>query len=580
MSQNPNSIATGAFVAALVASGVRHACITPGSRSTPLTVAFARHPGIKVWLHLDERSSSFFALGLARATAAPVALVCTSGTAASNYHPAVVEANQSRIPLIVCTADRPQRLRDVGADQTIDQVRMFGSNVRWAMDLALPSPSGPAPRYFEGCADRAVRSAMAPLPGPVHLNFPFEEPLLPPPGELTTHANGSTPSSAAIRPVSVAPDVDSVSAAVAALRGARRPMIVAGPETGGLPADAIVALAARLDAPVLADPLSGVRLGPHDRSRVLDSYDAIVRDPRATNLPPDAVIRFGGVPTSKALNQLLAGLGGTTQILCDHWGSWRDPEQVSTHVVHGDAGLVADALAEGVSGPGDPGWLSAWVERNGRARDAMQAATASFAEPFEGRVFTELQSALPAGTTVVVGNSMPVRDADSFLVSDAKPLAIVGNRGVNGIDGMTSTALGAAAAATGPVVMVIGDVSFYHDLNGLWAAKRHNLDLTIVLVNNNGGGIFHYLPQAAHDDIFEEWFGTPPDLDFAPVIGMYGGRHVVVQDWRSFAGAASRPPAGLTVLELRTNRAANTAMHRQAWSAAAEAAWGAATVAR
>ena len=158
--------------------------------------------------------------------------------------------------------------------------------------------------------------------------------------------------------------------------------------------------------------------------------------------------------------------------------------------------------------------------------------------------------------------------------------AIVGNRGVNGIDGMNSTALGAAAAATSPVVMVIGDVSFYHDLNGLWAAKRHNLDLTIVLVNNNGGGIFHYLPQAAHDDIFEEWFGTPPDLDFAPVIGMYGGRHVVVEDWRSFAGAASRPPAGLTVLELRTDRAANTAMHRQAWSAAAEAAWGVATVAR
>ena len=573
MSSNPNTAACEAFVAALAASGLRHACITPGSRSTPLTVAFAKHGAIRVWLHLDERSSAFFALGLARATGTPVALVCTSGTAASNYHPAVVEANHSRIPLIVCTADRPPRLRDLGADQTMDQVRMFGPNVRWAQDLALPTAGGPGARYFEGCATRAMAAAMAPLPGPVHLNMPFEEPLLGTPGGgAETAPKHAEP---AALPGGAPPDPAMLASAANALHGKARPLIVAGPESGGLPADAIAALAERLDAPILADPLSGLRMGTHDRSRVLDSYDAMVRDSRAARLAPDAVIRFGGVPTSKALNQFLAGLAGTTQILCDRWTSWRDPEQVSTHVVHGEPAMIARGLADLVDVPGDGTWSSEWRDRNRMAREAMQSAAASFGEPFEGRVFTELQDALPDGTTIFVGNSMPVRDADSFLVASGQRLAVVGNRGVNGIDGVNSAALGAAAAGTGPVVLVIGDISFYHDLNGLWAAKRHGLDLTVVLVNNNGGGIFHYLPQAAHEDVFEEWFGTPPDLDFAPVVEMYGGRFERIEDWGQFRAAVSTPRSGLRVFEVRTDRTRNTAMHRQAWAAAAEAAWSA-----
>lgn len=572
MTQNPNTTACDTFVAALAASGVAHACITPGSRSTPLTIAFAKNPAIKSWLHLDERSSAFFALGLARATNAPVALVCTSGTAASNYHPAVVEANHSRIPLIVCTADRPQRLRDVGADQTMDQVRMFGSNVRWGMDLALPTPSGPPRRYFQGVATRAVSASMAPLPGPVHLNMPFEEPLLGSPGETESE------SVAGARGYAEVPNLPPASAelgpALATLRASRRPLIVAGPETGGLPGHAIVSLAETIGAPILADPLSGLRMGDHDLSSVLDSYDAMFRDPRWKSLMPDAVIRFGGVPTSKALNQALASLEGTTHVLCDRWGSWRDPEQVATHAVHGDPGLVALGMASRLTGKAESGWLHEWTNRNAAAREAMQSAAASFDEPFEGRVFTELQALAEPWTTIVVGNSMPVRDADSFLVSAPRALSIVGNRGVNGIDGVNSTALGAAATSHRPVILVIGDISFYHDLNGLWAARRHGLNLTVVLVNNNGGGIFHYLPQASHDDVFEQWFGTPPDLDFAPVVEMYGGSFARASDWTDFAAQFARPNEGLRVIEVRTDRARNAAMHREAWAAAAEAAWG------
>jgi 2-succinyl-5-enolpyruvyl-6-hydroxy-3-cyclohexene-1-carboxylate synthase len=569
----PAASAARALVEALVVNGLRHVCITPGSRSTPLTAAFVRHPGIKPWLHLDERSSSFFALGLARALSEPVALVCTSGTAAANYLPAVVEANQSRIPLIVLTADRPPRLRDIGADQTIDQVGMFGRNVRWALDLPVPWGTDGEEDTFRAVAMRALRATLGPFPGPVHLNLPFDEPLI---GDAGGQAE--LPDAAEVRalahPAPQPPSPADLATVAMQLMEARRPLVVAGPETGGLPGAAIAKLAAKLGAPLLADPLSGVRTGAHDRSQLLDSYDAFIRDPRADSEPPDLVVRFGGVPTSKALNMFLRRCGARTHLLCDNASSWRDPETVVTHAVPGDPRLVAAGLesmfAETAA---DPAWLSGWLERDRLAREVMQAQAAGFDEPFEGRVFTELQAALPARATIVAGNSMPVRDLDSFLVSDAKPLRLVSNRGANGIDGVVSTALGHAAARLSPTVLVIGDLSFYHDLNGLWAARRHDLNLTVVLVNNEGGGIFHYLPQAAHGDIFEEWFGTPAGLDFSLAVRMYGGEHVDARGWDAFREAVAAPPQGLRVVELRTDRNRNTEMHRQAWAAAGNAAW-------
>jgi 2-succinyl-5-enolpyruvyl-6-hydroxy-3-cyclohexene-1-carboxylate synthase len=568
-----NTLAARAFVRGLAAAGVTDVCITPGSRSTPLTVAFAEQEAVRPWLHLDERSSAFFALGLARTTGRPVALVCTSGTAAANFLPAVAEANLSRIPLVVCTTDRPPRLRDSGAPQTMDQVGLYGTHVRWAIDLPLPSGEADGLR-FTVYAERAVRTALGVLPGPVHLNLPFDEPLLGAPGEhpaATRVAAGTRPVS---RPTIVPADAE-VRAVASMLQHAERPIIVAGPETGGLPAEPIARLAAVLDAPILADPLSGLRTGPHDRSRVLDSYDALLRETTAASAAPDAVIRFGAAPTSKALNQYIARLATAAHIVVDLPGSYRDPLPLDTQRLEGDPGLVADALAAALAGsqPG-AGLAKTWLAADARARDAMQWACAAFAEPFEGRVFVELQRALPAGATIVASNSMPVRDLDSFVVSEAKPLTFASNRGANGIDGVTSSALGAAAAGNGPVALVIGDIAFYHDLNGLWAAKRHGLDLTVVLVNNNGGGIFHYLPQAAHAGLFEEWFGTPPDLDFRPAVEMYGGRYTLADGWDTFARGLERARAGgLHVIELRTDRARNVAMHREAWAAAAEAAW-------
>lgn len=540
--------------------------------STPLTVALAEQDAIRPWLHLDERSSAFFALGLARAGGRPVALVCTSGTAAVNFHPAVVEASLSRVPLIVCTADRPLRLRNVGAPQTIDQVGLYGVSVRHERDLPAPGASNAAPAAYAQAARTAVEASLGPLPGPVHLNVPFDEPLIEPPAG---HPAPALPGASGPLPdlPPIPPAADPLAAAAAALSASRRPLIVAGPESGGLPAGAVTALARALGAPLLADPLSGIRTGPHDRTHVVDAYDAFLRDPRAAALAPDCVLRFGAAPTSKALNQFLARATDATHILCDLPGSFRDPNAVTTLRLTADARATAAALREALSRELDGAWLAQWRGCDARARRALSDYALNATEPFEGRAVVELQRALPAGAILFAGNSMPVRDVDAFLASEAKPLAAVSNRGANGIDGVVSSALGHAAANAGPVVLLIGDLSLFHDLNGLWAGVRHGLDLTVVAINNGGSAIFHYLPQASHGHVFEEWFGTPSDVDFGAAARAYGAGHCVLGDWAELDGALGGPGEGVRIVEVRTDRVRNHDLHEEAWAKANEAAW-------
>lgn len=567
-----NTAAARALVEGLARAGVRDACVTPGSRSTPLTVALAEQDAIRPWLHIDERSSAFFALGLARAIGRPVALVCTSGTAAANYHPAVVEADLSRIPLIVCTADRPPHLRNVGASQTIDQVGLYGVSVRHERDLPAPGSPDAPPEVFAESARHAVESALGPLPGPVHLNLPFDEPLIEPPGAHPAPAAVSALSEAPPAPP-IPPAPDALAAAVEALGRRERPIIVAGPESGGLPTQAIGDLARALGAPLLADPLSGLRTGPHGRTHIVDAYDAFLRDPRAHSLAPDCVLRFGAAPTSKALNQFLARATDAAHVLCDLPGSNRDPYALATHRLTADPHSAAVALREAVSGERDGAWLAQWRGRDSRARDALSAYALAASDPFEGRVVVELQRALPAGATIFAGNSMPVRDVDSFLASEGKPLSVASNRGANGIDGVVSSALGHAAAGLGPVALLIGDLSLFHDLNGLWAGTRHGLDLTVVLINNGGSAIFHYLPQAAHEHVFEEWFATPSDIDFAAAARAYGAGHCLLGDWSELPGELARSGQGVRIVEIRTDRMRNLEMHEEAWARAGEAAW-------
>jgi 2-succinyl-5-enolpyruvyl-6-hydroxy-3-cyclohexene-1-carboxylate synthase len=577
------------FTRQLRLSGCTNVVIAPGSRSTPLTLAFARDPRFRAWLQLDERSAGYFALGLARQLRMPVALVCTSGTAAANFMPAVVEAYLSRIPLLVLTGDRPPELRDIGANQTIDQSRLYGTHVKWTAEMPIADGAAALLRHAAATAARAVTVAMEAPAGPVHVNFPFREPLVDAEPALPLPvAEGLTVAPPA--PARASADVIGDLTPLCLGRG----IIVCGPESYDLPADAITDLAKLLEWPVLADPLSGLRAGRHRQGHVVEAYEAMLRTPEfVAAARPEVVLRFGAMPTSKPLMQYLAGLHEARQVVVDVTGGWRDADANGSIVVHSDPAAfcalrgvamarrrptVATGLADdpmrGAAPPPDADWLELWTSANRAARTALREAVDGMDEPFEGRAPVELASALPAGATLVVGNSMPVRDMDAFFPLIPRDVRVVGTRGASGIDGVVSTAVGAAAAGGGPVALLIGDLSFFHDLNGLWAVRRHALSLTVLLVNNDGGGIFHFLPQAeAATDQFESWFGTPHGLDFRGAVEMHGGRFERIEGHRGWDAPlrAAFGSKGLTVLELRTDRDRNVTLHRQVWARTGEA---------
>jgi 2-succinyl-5-enolpyruvyl-6-hydroxy-3-cyclohexene-1-carboxylate synthase len=571
----------GAFVAELARAGVQNVCACPGSRSAPLAIKLAQHPDIKLWMHLDERSAAFFALGLAKAARQPVAVLSTSGTAAANFLPAVVEAFLSRVPLVVLTADRPHELRDVGAAQTIDQLRLYGEHVKWFVDLPEPE-IGLSPehvRMVRTMAGRAVGTALAEPAGPVHLNWPFREPLIP-----AAQATG-TPTIWGARPGGrpyvdvasgrLAPSAGLVASLAKDLARSPRGLIVCGPQDDpDLPA-AVSHLAERLGYAILADPLAGLRRGPHERTLVVDGYDAFLRRVQTVEqLIPDVILRFGAMPTSKPVMQYLQRYASARHIVVDP-GGWREPSGLASDVLHVDPVLLCQALAERTTGAATE-WTRTWLEINAVTRQAIERQLDGQVELFEGKIFGNggLSALLPDQTLLYAGNSMPVRDLDTFLPAAPESLRCLSNRGANGIDGVVSSALGASAADVGPVVLVIGDLSFYHDLNGLLAARKHGLDLLVVLVNNDGGGIFSFLPQAelASDD-FETLFGTPHGLDFRPFVEGYGGRFVRIADWPGFRSAVSAALArgGLNVVEVPTDRARNVVLHRAVWRAVAEA---------
>jgi 2-succinyl-5-enolpyruvyl-6-hydroxy-3-cyclohexene-1-carboxylate synthase len=560
-------IVVGTFVEALARSGVRDVCVCPGSRSTPLALKLVDHADIKVWMHLDERSAAYFGLGLAKARRAPVALLATSGTATANFYPAVVEAFLARVPLVVLTADRPHELRDRGAAQTIDQVRLYGEHVKWFFDL--PEPEVEHAQLVASFASRAVAEAQADPPGPVHLNWPFREPLIPEP----TSASLSISTSVTVSQGRRAPSPELIDRLRDELAQQPRGLIVCGPQDDPELRTAVTALARRLGYPIAADPLSGVRYGMHDRELVLDAYDAFLRHPSLTrDLEPKLVLAIGAMPTSKPLLQYLQGVKLDHYVLIDGGGGWRDPAGLATEVVHCDPRLLCDALS--LNAQRTTEWAESWTRLNQATRRAIDTHLQAIDEPFEGGVFPALESLLRDGATLFVGNSMPVRDLDTFLGSSEKTWRVLSNRGTNGIDGVVSSALGASAAAPGhPAVLVIGDLSFYHDMNGLLAAGRFGLDLLVVLINNDGGGIFSFLPQADHAEHFEQLFGTPHSLDFQPFVEGYGGRFVRITHPVELTQALSDglTRGGLQVVEVPTERRRNVELHRQVWRAVAAA---------
>ena len=558
-----------AFVNGLVQAGVRHACACPGSRSTPLLLALRRHPAVRLWMHLDERSAAFFALGIAKAGREPVAVVSTSGTAALNFAPAVAEARQGRVPLLVLTADRPHELRGVGANQTMDQIGLYGSTVKRFVELALPEGGAHLRRYAGATAARAAALAAATPAGPVHINMPFREPLVPAP---RADAEAGALLDLAITHTERRPTPDQTLALLERL-SLERGLIVCGPQ-GDPDFPAVIAeLAAALSMPVLADPLSQARCGPHAREHVIDGYDAFLRDPAVAGaLRPRVVLRFGATPTSRPLLEFL-GDASIEQIVVTDEDGWNDPTLSAAAALHTDARSLCEALlaaaAKGGRG-GSPEWVERWRIAAAAGREAVAETLSEEGVLSEPQAVMRIAAALPDGATLFAGNSLPVRDIDGFFPRRRAAVRFLGQRGVSGIDGVVSAALGAAAVGEGPLVLLIGDLSLYHDMNGLLAAREREVNATVVLLNNDGGGIFSFLPQATAVEHFEELFGTPHGLDFARVAELYGLAHTRARDVASFdaALAGSLRSAGVQLIEVPSDREANAALHRRLWSTA------------
>jgi 2-succinyl-5-enolpyruvyl-6-hydroxy-3-cyclohexene-1-carboxylate synthase len=555
-----------AFVVELVQTGIKDVVVSPGSRSTPMAMVMAEHPELNIHIHVDERSAAFFALGIAKATNKPVAILCTSGTAAANYFPAIIEARYSRVPLLVLTADRPHELREVGAPQAIDQIHLYGQHVKWFADMALPENSNELIRYARTVGARAAAIASQAPAGPVHLNFPFREPLIPKLDEEIFELKERPKGYVQVRNGELTISEDEFREISQKLNGYKKGIIVCGNIADNKFAQAVTELSTALKFPVLADPLSQLRSGLHPLENIVEAYDTFLRNEDAKEyLKPDVILRFGAMPVSKALTIFLKENHQAEQFVIDGAGGWRDPATLSTEMIFCNEIIFCEQLS-GLTEPKESTeFLEKWREMNELTK-ANMALIKDSQMLSEGRLFYQIAEMLPEEATLFVGNSMPIRDLDSFFLNNHKSIKVMANRGANGIDGTVSTALGSALYSQ-PLYLVLGDLTFFHDLNGMIAAKLYGIDIRIIVVNNNGGGIFSFLPQSQSPKNFELLFGTPLNLEFEHAVTMFNGNYTKVTDWDHFRELMkqSSDVKGLNVYEVITNRDSNLAQHRDFW---------------
>ena len=561
---NRNTALATALIEELARSGVRQAFLSPGSRSSPVALALDREPEIQVEVVLDERVAGFAALGVAIATGTPSIVACTSGSAAANLHPAFVEADQAGVPLIVLTSDRPPELRGIGAGQTIDQISLYGSAARWFCEVGTHDADDAGLLHMRSTACRAFAEASTGR-GPVHLNLSWRDPLGPEPSPAAVTATDplALEGRSGERPLTVSisgrdADLDAIEALTGAVERAERGLIVAGRLNDDAHVAPVIALAEASGFPILADPLSQLRFGPHERGSVSASYDLIARD-RPEPLRPDLVLRFGDMPTSKPLRAWLAD-SAIDSIVIDPPGRWNEPTRRAGAFVRADAAALAAAVADAVDrGPSE--WTAAWADAEAAAQRAIDATTDElgdgFSEPSLQRI---LGSHYAAGDRVMLASSMPIRDAEAFLGTGEAAVRFHSNRGANGIDGLVSTAAGIAIGSGSPTWLVLGDLALAHDLGGLVAAARAPGPLRIVVVDNGGGGIFDFLPQAGQVDpaAFERLFTTPSPLDIEGAAGLFG---IPYRRIASDADLASLPQAGAVLAHVPIDRAGNVDLH-------------------
>jgi 2-succinyl-5-enolpyruvyl-6-hydroxy-3-cyclohexene-1-carboxylate synthase len=566
---NANTALASAFAEELARSGLRLAVISPGSRSTPLALALWRQPEIEVKVIVDERSAGFFALGAAQASREPVALLCTSGTALVNYHPAVVEADESGIPLVVLSADRPPELRGIGAGQTIDQIKSFGSSVRWFCEVGTHEADDSGLLHYRSVACRALAAARGQTrPGPVHLNLPWREPLAPVPVEGAVTAtdplalegrDGGRPLTAVTK-VDTAPSAFLLDEVAGHIDSASSGVIVAGRQLDPGLREPLVRLAWVAGLPILADPTSQLRCGPHDRSHVVAAYDLLLRAENfARSAAPDLVLRFGEMPTSKPLRAWIEG-SDAEQIVIDPYGGWNEPTNQAAAILRAGPAELASGWAERLEGRDRPA-PERWIQAEAAAQAALDAAFTDEAELSEPALHRALGAAHADGDLVYTSSSMPIRDQEAFLAASGTDVLFLSNRGANGIDGLVSSGIGAAQASGRPTTIVTGDLGFLHDIGALAALREVSTPVRIVVIDNDGGGIFHFLPQesALDTDEFEALLGTPRGVDVGKAAALFDLPHRRLD---SLADLQDALAAGTGLIEVKTDRHANVEAHR------------------
>ncbi|MGI8513506.1 MAG: 2-succinyl-5-enolpyruvyl-6-hydroxy-3-cyclohexene-1-carboxylic-acid synthase [Solirubrobacteraceae bacterium] len=485
-----------AMVDELARCGMRHAVTCPGSRNAPIALTLAAEERIEAVSVLDERCAGFMALGMAKASGRPVAVTCTSGSAAANLLPAVVEAREARVPLILLTADRPPELRDVGAGQAIDQLKLYGSAAKWFAEVGNPpqgrtggEPGREWAQHVRALSCRAYWTAAGGRPGAVHLNLPLREPLAPDPEDLTAEDWEGRPDGrpwTELREHAPAPDSNDVQAVAERVAAAPRGAIVCGPTHERVPEPA-ARLAAQAGWPLLAEPASGVRCGPHDRSHVVAHYDVLLRgEGFLGSHAPELVLRIGDAPTSKPLR---AWLAGAEQIVVDPHAAWHEPTRVAGLMLHAAAAPFCDALAAALEmrlGGGEEAWLDSWRAMDALVGPALDAAP----DPLEPKAYAALAGSLPDGALVWSSSSMPVRDVEAFFPQTITDIRFLANRGANGIDGVVSSAAGAALATGSPTWLLTGELALLHDAGGPAGDHKAGAKLRVVCVDNDGGGAF------------------------------------------------------------------------------------------
>jgi 2-succinyl-5-enolpyruvyl-6-hydroxy-3-cyclohexene-1-carboxylate synthase len=565
---NANTALASAFVEELARCGLRHAVLSPGSRSTPLALALWRQAEIETTVIVDERSAGFFALGAAQASGVPVAILCTSGTAAANFHPAVCEADHSAVPLLVLTADRPPELRGIGAGQAIDQLKLYGASVRWFCEVGSHGADDDGLLHYRSTACRAFAVARGDSrPGPVHLNFPLREPLAPLPDEgavtatdrLALQGRGERPLTA-VTPIDMEPSQFLLDEVAKHIAEAEIGVIVAGRQLDPELREPLAHLARVAGFPILAEPTSQLRCGAHDRSYVVTAYDLLLRDERfRETASPDLILRFGEMPTSKPLRSWLAE-SGADQVVVDPLGDWNEPSRRAAALLRADPTELASGWAArlGEERPAPAMWLQA--ER--AAREAIETELAESSALTEPGLQLALAETYADGELVYTASSMPIRDQEAFLPSSEADTTFLCNRGTNGIDGLISSGIGAAQASGKPTTILTGDLGLLHDLGGLAALRDISTPVRIVVIDNNGGGIFHFLPQASSlgSDEFEALLGTPRGVDTAKAASLFDIPHRQLESLDELPTALA---AGTSLIEVKTERKKNTDLHRQ-----------------